>query len=278
MKIKTSAKLNLNLAIKNSEKSSLHRIESLMVPIDLYDEITIDRNIKGADSILFKDNLILSNFSTIHKALFCLRKNTNLDKFFDIRVNKNIPVEAGLGGGSSDAAAVMLSISKLCDLELPAFSIITKEVGSDVPFFINGKTALVKNIGDEIEDYNIVGDMFFLIIVPTFGLSTKAVFDLWDRLQNKDTAVDSFSLTSDINIFNHALELAIKIKPEMKTLKESIEKILDKRLFMTGTGSTLFSIFDSKEEAVEAKSKINIDNRLILVTKKNDYSYKELSD
>jgi len=278
MKIKTSAKLNLNLAIKNSEKSSLHRIESLMVPIGLYDEITIDRNIKEADSIVFEDDLVLSNFSTIHKALFCLRKNTNLDKFFDIRVNKYIPVEAGLGGGSSDAAAVMLSISKLCDLELPSFSIITKEVGSDVPFFINGKTALVKNMGDEIEDYKIAGDMFFLIIVPTFGLSTKAVFDLWDRLKNKDIAVESFPLTSGINIFNHALELAIKIKPEMKSFKESIEKILDKRLFMTGTGSTLFSIFDSEEDAVEAKSKINIDSRLILVTKKNDYSYKELSD
>ena len=244
MKIKTSAKLNLNLSIKNSEKSSLHRIESLMVPIGLYDEITINKNIKEVDSILFKDNLELSNYSTIHKALFCLRKNTNLDNFFDIKVNKNIPFEAGLGGGSSNAAAVMLSISKFYDLELPAYSTITEEVGSDVPFFINGKTALVKNIGDEIEDYNIEEDMFFLIIVPTFGLSTKAVFDLWDRLQNEDSDVDSFSLPSGINIFNEALELAIQIKPEMKTLKESIEKILDKRVFMTGTGSTLFSIFD----------------------------------
>ena len=278
MKIKTSAKLNLNLSIKSSEFSSLHRIESLIVPIGLYDEINIDRNSKETDSIIFKKDLELSNNSTIHKALVCLRNNTDLDNFFDIRINKKIPIEAGLGGGSSDAAAVMVCISKICDLQLPAFSTITKEVGSDVPFFINGTSALVKNMGDEIEDYEITNDIFFLIIVPTFGLSTKAVFNLWDRVQNEDTAMDSFPLTRDITIFNQALELAIRIKPEIKSLKDSIEKLLDKKVFMTGTGSTLFSIFDSEEEATDAKSKINIDNRLILVTKKIDYSYKELSD
>ena len=278
MKIKTSAKLNLNLAIKSSGFSSLHRIESLIVPIGLYDEINIDKNSKETDSILFKKELELSNNSTIHKALACLRNNTDLDNFFDIRINKKIPIEAGLGGGSSDAAAVMVCISKICDLQLPAFSTITKEVGSDVPFFINGTSALVKNIGDEIEDYEIAHDIFFLIIVPTFGLSTKAVFNLWDTVQNEDTAMDSFPLTRDITIFNQALELAIMIKPEIKSLKDSIERLLDKKVFMTGTGSTLFSIFDSEEEATDAKSKINIDNRLILVTKKIDYSYKELSD
>ena len=106
MKIKTSAKLNLNLAIKSSGFSSFHRIESLIVPIGLYDEINIDRNSKDNDSIIFKNNLELTNHSTIHKALFCLRNNTDLDNFFNIRINKKIPIEAGLGGGSSDAAAV----------------------------------------------------------------------------------------------------------------------------------------------------------------------------
>ena len=278
MKIKTSAKINLNLEIKSSEVSHLHRIESLMVPIDLYDEINIDRNSKDNDSIIFKNNLELTNHSTIHKALVCLRNNTDLDNFFNIRINKKIPIEAGLGGGSSDAAAVMVSISKICDLQLPVFSIITKEVGSDVPFFINGRSAVVKNVGDKIEDYNIAHDIFFLIIIPTFGLSTKAVFNLWDRIQNDDTAADSFPLTRDITIFNHALEPAMRLKPEIKSLKDSIEKLLGERVFMTGTGSTLFSIFDSEEEAADAKSKINIDNRLILVAKKIDYSYKELSD
>ncbi len=278
MKLKTSGKINLNLSIGNIRNSNLHEVESLIVPIDLFDEIDIKINDKEYDEIIFTDNPNLSINSTVHKALLCLRSNSNLDRFFDIRVNKYIPIEAGLGGGSSDAAAVITGISNRLGISLPDFTTIAKDVGSDVPFFINGKTSQIKGIGDEINNFEIAQDLFFLVIVPIFGISTKAVFQEWDKLNNEDTKSKKFYFNDDITIFNDSLEIALRLEPKMKIYKETLEEVLEKEVFITGTGSTLFSIYNSKEEAEYAKGNIDIDNRLLLVTKKIDYSYKELSD
>jgi len=278
MKLKTSGKINLNLSIGHMRNSNLHEVESLIVPIDLFDEIDIKINDKEYDEIIFKDNPNLSISSTVHKALLCLRRNSNLDQFFDIHVNKYIPIEAGLGGGSSDAAAVITSISNSLGLLLPDYTTIAKDVGSDVPFFINGKTSKIKGIGDEINNFEIAQDLFFLVIVPVFGISTKAVFQEWDKLNNEDINSKKFYFNDDITIFNDSLEVALRLEPKMKIYKETLEEVLNKEVFITGTGSTLFSIYNSEEEAEYAKSNVDIDNRLLLVTKKIDYSYKELSD
>ena len=278
MKLKTSGKINLNLSIGHMRNYNLHEVESLIVPIDLFDEINIKINDKEYDEIIFKDNPNLSISSTVHKALLCLRRNSNLDQFFDIHVNKYIPIEAGLGGGSSDAAAVITSISNSLGLLLPDYTTIAKDVGSDVPFFINGKTSKIKGIGDEINNFEIAQDLFFLVIVPVFGISTKAVFQEWDKLNNEDINSKKFYFNDDITIFNDSLEIALRLEPKMKIYKETLEEVLNKEVFITGTGSTLFSIYNSEEEAEYAKSNVDIDNRLLLVTKKIDYSYKELSD
>ena len=278
MKLKTSGKINLNLSIGHMRNSNLHEVESLIVPIDLFDEINIKINDKEYDEIIFKDNPNLSINSTVHKALLCLRRNSNLDQFFDIHVNKYIPIEAGLGGGSSDAAAVITSISNSLGLLLPDYTTIAQDVGSDVPFFINGKTSKIKGIGDEINNFEIAQDLFFLVIVPVFGISTKAVFQEWDKLNNEDINSKKFYFNDDITIFNDSLEVALRLEPKMKIYKETLEEVLNKEVFITGTGSTLFSIYNSEEEAEYAKSNVDIDNRLLLVTKKIDYSYKELSD
>ena len=134
MKVKTAAKINLNLSIQNSPDSNLHKLDSLIVPIDLHDEIDICIANENKDNIVFTKNKNLSKASTIHKAIACLRRNTNLTNFFNIKVDKGIPVESGLGGGSSDAAAVLIAIEKMLDIQLPDHLVIANEVGSDVPF------------------------------------------------------------------------------------------------------------------------------------------------
>ena len=202
----------------------------------------------------------------------------SVENFYDIRIQKYIPLEAGLGGGSSDAAAVLKGISKKLDISLPDNLTIAEEVGSDVPFFINGKSGIVKNVGDEIEDYNIEQEMFFLIIVPSFGISTKAVFDEWDNILSENIDTEKVPFDNNFTIFNDALKVVNRLKPEIEILKKKIEQNIKRKVFMTGTGSALFSIFDTQVEAEKAKEAVDIDNRLILVTKKIDYSYKELAD
>ena len=278
MKVKTAAKINLNLSIQNSTDSKLHKLDSLIVPIDLYDEIDIHIANENRDNIVFTNNDNLSNESTIHKALACLRGNTDLTNFFNIRIDKGIPVEAGLGGGSSDAAAVLVSIEKMLDLQLPDYLVIANEVGSDVPFFINGKPAKVKNIGDKVEDYFIEKEIFFLIILPNFGLSTKNVFNQWDILKKGNLETEKHKIFDSIEVFNDASHAAFYLEPRLKEMKELIEEELETNIFLTGTGSTLFAVFDNKEDAHLCKEKLVIDNCSTLVTKKIDYSYKALSD
>ena len=278
MKVKTAAKVNLNLSIQNSTDSKLHKLDSLIVPIDLYDEIDIHIANENRDNIVFTNNDNLSNESTIHKALACLRGNTDLTNFFNIRIDKGIPIEAGLGGGSSDAAAVLVSIEKMLDLQLPDYLVIANEVGSDVPFFINGKPAKVKNIGDKVEDYFIEKEIFFLIILPNFGLSTKNVFNQWDILKKGSLETEKHKIFDSIEVFNDASHAAFYLEPRLKEMKELIEEELETNIFLTGTGSTLFAVFDNKEDAHLCKEKLVIDNCSTLVTKKIDYSYKALSD
>tara|TARA_B100000700_G_scaffold144362_2_gene160441 strand:- start:18179 stop:19015 length:837 start_codon:yes stop_codon:yes gene_type:complete len=278
MKVKTAAKINLNLSIQNSTDSKLHKLDSLIVPIDLYDEIDIHIANENRDNIVFTNNDNLSKESTIHKALACLRGNTDLTNFFNIRIDKGIPIEAGLGGGSSDAAAVLVSIEKMLDLQLPDYLVIANEVGSDVPFFINGKPAKVKNIGDKVEDYFIEKEIFFLIILPNFGLSTKNVFNQWDILKKGSLETEKHKIFDSIEVFNDASHAAFYLEPRLKEMKELIEEELETNIFLTGTGSTLFAVFDNKEDAHLCKEKLVIDNCSTLVTKKIDYSYKALSD
>ena len=165
-KIKSYAKINISLNVLGKLNSKLHKIESLVSFIDLYDEIDICIANENIDNIVFTNNKNLSKESTIHKAIACLRRNTNLTNFFNIKIDKGIPIEAGLVGGSSDAAAVLIAIKKMLDIQLPDHLVIANEVGSDVPFFINGKPAKVTNIGDKVEDYLIEKEIFFLIILP----------------------------------------------------------------------------------------------------------------
>ena len=278
MKVKTAAKVNLNLSIQNSTDSKLHKLDSLIVPIDLYDEIDIHIANENRDNIVFTNNDNLSKESTIHKALACLRGNTDLTNFFNIRIDKGIPIEAGLGGGSSDAAAVLVSIEKMLDLQLPDYLVIANEVGSDVPFFINGKPAKVKNIGDKVEDYFIEKEIFFLIILPNFGLSTKNVFNQWDILKKGNLETEKHKIFDSIEVFNDASHAAFYLEQRLKEMKDLIEEELETNIFLTGTGSTLFAVFDNKEDAHLCKEKLVIDNCSTLVTKKIDYSYKALSD
>ena len=125
---------------------------------------------------------------------------------------------------------------------------IRDRIGSDVPFFINGKPAKVKNIGDKVEDYFIEKEIFFLIILPNFGLSTKNVFNQWDILKKGNLETEKHKIFDSIEVFNDASHAAFYLEPRLKEMKELIEEELETNIFLTGTGSTLFAVFDNKEE------------------------------
>jgi len=244
MKLRTSAKINLNLEIFSEKQDSLHKLSSLMIPIDLYDDIEIEES--TSDTINFSDENLNSIESTIHKALKLIRKNNpSFDKSFDIYIDKKIPYNSGLGGGSSDAGAVIRYLCDNYELDLPSNLEIVREVGSDVPFFIQGVSAVIQGIGDIVEPLDLNTDLDLLIAVPKVGLSTKDVFDSFDTLDSKNRDTDTWN---KIEIFNDLWPAATKVYPELASLREVLQEKFLNKFYMSGSGSSFFSIIEAREE------------------------------
>ena len=244
MKLRTSAKINLNLEIFSEKQDSLHKLSSLMIPIDLYDDIEIEESI--SENIKFSDGNLDNIESTIHKALKLIRKNNpSFDKSFDIYIDKKIPYNSGLGGGSSDAGAVIRYLCDNYEIDLPSNLEIVREVGSDVPFFVQGVSAVIQGIGEIVEPLDLNTDLDLLIAVPKVGLSTKDVFNTFDSLDSKNRDTDTWN---KIEIFNDLWPAATKVYPELKTVRETLQERYQNNFFMSGSGSSFFSLIEAREE------------------------------
>jgi len=244
MKLRTSAKINLNLEIFSEKQDSLHKLSSLMIPIDIYDDIEIEESIY--EGIKFSDTNLNTIESTIHKALKLIRKNNpSFDKSFDIYIDKKIPYNSGLGGGSSDAAAVICYLCENYGLDLPSNLEMVLEVGSDVPFFVQGVCALIQGIGEIVEPIDLNTDLDLLIAVPKVGLSTKDVFNSFDSLDSKNRDTDTWNA---IKIFNDLWPAATNVYPELASLREALQEKYKNKFFMSGSGSSFFSIIQEREE------------------------------
>ena len=246
MKLRTSAKINLNLEIFSEKQDSLHKLSSLMIPVDIYDEIEIEESI--SENIKFSDENLNKIESTIHKALKLIRKNNpSFDKSFDIYINKKIPYNSGLGGGSSDAGAVIRYLCDNYEIDLPSNLEIVREVGSDVPFFVQGVSAVIKGIGEIVESLDLNTDLDLLIAVPKVGLSTKDVFNTFDSLNSKNRDTDTWN---KIEIFNDLWPAATEVYPELVSLREDLQVKYQNKFFMSGSGSSFFSIIDPIKELI----------------------------
>ena len=180
MKLLSSAKINLNLKILGVTQDNLHELISDIIPIGIFDEIEILENNKNI--IEFDKKELNGVQTTVHKSLELIKKfNPNFDKKFKINILKNIPMEAGLGGSSSDAGTILSYLCKEYELNIPSFGEIAQSIGSDVPFFVQGCAARVEGIGQKITQLDSIPNMDLLIAVPKFGLSTKDVFNEFDK-------------------------------------------------------------------------------------------------
>ena len=246
MRLLTSAKINLNLKVSEQQNSGLHFLDSDMIPIDIYDEISI--NEAEEDKILFSIEPLNNEYTTVHKALALLRKiNSSFKQQFVISVEKNIPLQSGLGGGSSDAGALLKYLVDTYQLEEPSMLEIATEVGSDVPFFYNGASSKVQGIGDVLKPFNsdTLNNVQVIIAVPNIHLSTGAVFNKFDELETKSTQKHEFN---NIEIFNDLWEASSELSLDLKKIKNELENVFQNKFYMSGSGPTLFSLYDSKVE------------------------------
>ena len=189
---------------------------------------SIDDGKSVSETIKFSDENLNTIESTIHKALKLVRKNNpSFDKSFDIYIDKKIPYNSGLGGGSSDAGAVIRYLCDNYELDIPSNLEIVLEVGSDVPFFVHGRSAIIQGIGEIVEPIDLNTDLDLLIAVPKVGLSTKDVFNSFDTLDSKNRNTDTWNT---IEIFNDLWPAATEVYPELISLRDDLQEKYQNKL------------------------------------------------
>lgn len=244
------AKVNLSLIVRPPREDGLHPIDSLVQTVEWCDFLDVELG-EGKDQLdsEIEDNLVL-------RALAVAREFGDVPPL-DVVLHKEIPVEAGLGGGSSDAAAALLAAARLGRLPVDEMSSAASRVGADVSLFLTGGTLLVGGIGEEIEQVEPVSDFALSIVLPPFGLSTSEVYRKWDELEGPESAPVSAdrlppSLRDRMPIRNDLLPAALAVKPEMGDFISEVSAAWSTVVCMTGSGSACFGFFPTLDEAVDA--------------------------
>lgn len=253
--VKSYAKVNLHLAIGPKRVDGFHDIQSIFAKIDLHDLLIIDAIESDKLNIIVEglNKCELIGEDTITKAIRLWCEKTNLFLNIKVKVIKNIPIKAGLGGGSSNAAYVLKTINDMFSHKTLAKKELLKialEVGSDVPFFIFETTfAYVEGKGEKITPIDIKFDYKIKLFKPKLGISTKGAFSKLDLIKRKsfiekDELIEMFKLGLDawkINFYND-FELVI----ESEILKE-LNKNKDIFSHLSGSGSTCFLVCNKNQ-------------------------------
>jgi 4-diphosphocytidyl-2-C-methyl-D-erythritol kinase len=278
--IKAPAKLNLNLTIKNRSNNDLHYLESDICFLELTDTLFFRFSHKDifSQDITDKNLTIDPNDNLILRALEEFRNLTNWRKYFSIYLEKKIPIGAGLGGGSADAAATLILLRKLFNNETKTNKVskntlfeVGKTLGSDVPACIESKDLKLKGYGDKIFRNKIHDGFYFLIVNPNIKLSTKDIFIYFDDMKNNKIERTNI-FWDNINIQNSLLKPAIKLAPEISSIINSLAN--SKKIVaygMTGSGSSCFGIFKNLND-INASLKYFNKRYFIWFGKKKNYS------
>ncbi len=246
LKLKSPAKINLFLRVLHKRADGYHEISSLFQAIDLCDTLSVslsneDRFTTDSTSIPKDDsNLIL-------KALKLFREKSGRSFPVSIHLEKKIPTEAGLGGGSSNAATTLYALNQLIGAPFsePELARWGSSLGSDVPFFFSTGTALCTGRGENVRSLPLPPDHTFQVYKPPYGLSTPQVYKAFslEKAVTRDPEELLKSFYSGNPIYLNDLEIAaFQVKPELKQFKDDLERNSQIKLLMSGSGSSFFSV------------------------------------
>jgi len=259
MIVKAPAKINLYLEIINKRADGYHNIESVMHTVSLFDILELTK-IEDNKIELVCDNADLSDTkkNLVYKAAEKVKEKYNINSGVRIKLTKNIPMGAGLGGGSSDAAATILALNKIWDIndDIKNLELLGATLGSDVPFFMTGGTAKISGIGDIVEKINTKFKGTFVLVKPNFGVSTphaysKVKFPLTNPrkiskiIRSLEKGVFDFESAKDL-FFNRFEDFIFEEYQEIKQIREVLEDLGCASL-MSGSGATVFGLVHDKE-------------------------------
>lgn len=248
--LKVYAKINLMLDIKGVLSDGYHSLDMVMASCDLYDEIIAEKSIENE---VYMDGVLQDAKNTAYRALEVLTLAYGYR--LKIKIKKGIPMNAGVGGSSADAAGVFFAYSYLYGIDQSFMTKLALSIGSDVCYMMKGGPAKVKCKGEiifPIEEYKEL-NMVMLQKIP--GAATKDVYNHYDKVGRQ--IQNEFEINNQ-KIFNVLQAPAIELCPSIQESIGELKKYTDK-VFMTGSGSAVCGVFDSKDEASVCLDKINGD-------------------
>jgi len=261
LKVKAYAKINLTLDVVRKREDGYHEVEMLMQSVSLADTVTVRKTDSGITLHCDKEGVPLDERNTAYKAAKLFLEAAKIESGVEINIEKTIPMQAGMAGGSADAAGVLYGMSKLFDHPLKTEDIlrIAQKVGADVPFCYLGGTMLASGIGEILVDAPKMPDCYIAIVKPNENISTGSAYALVDSCENlirpNNRAAEEALSKGDLT----ALSIEMRNVFEQATGTEKTAAIKNALIkngalgsIMTGSGSAVFGIFTDKATAEKA--------------------------
>lgn len=242
--LNSPAKINLFLKVLNKREDGYHEIASLFQTIDLFDQVKLQ--IAEKDTFTCSEPSLAHGQNLVVKAIELFRQKSQQEFGVNCHLVKNIPVEAGLGGGSSNAATVLKGLNQLLNypLENDELMDIAKELGSDVPFFLYGGAAYCEGRGEIVKKIRSLEPKRLWIIKPPEGIPTPEVYKCLDlnALSNKNPKLTlQDHLLGKGEYYNDLEAAALSISPALRELKADLESQGFKKVMLSGSGSSLIA-------------------------------------
>ena len=283
MKVKAFAKINLCLDVLRRKENGYHEVEMVMTNVDIFDVLEI-KELEEKKILLksYNTDFAMDETNLIYKAIALLQKETGKTFGVEVLLEKNIPREAGMAGGSADAAATLKAVNELFTLGVSDERLLElgASLGADIPFCIMGGTVLASGIGEKLRRLSPLPKMKLLIVKPKAGLSTKKVYESLDidglnkaGFIHKDVGemvsviesdeADKTKIEKIAERLDNILEVpSIRLLPLIADIKQ---KMLDNNCLgalMSGSGTAIFGIYENDEDMIKTKEILEKDDRI----------------
>jgi len=260
--VKSPSKVNLGLKIINKRNDGYHNISSVFIELNFSDTLTF---IRSDDLKIQFLNVNVPFKNTVLKAVELISKTYNINIKYKIIIDKKIPIGSGLGGGSSNAAQTLITLNRLYNLNIKNefLCALANKIGSDVPFFIHGGIKKISGTGDIIQNIasNAIRNKVFLLVIPNFSISTKEAYRKIKKHLSPIKITPKFPpLTDKVdwtlfeNDFEHIVCLAY---PEILDIKSRLYKLGALHSGLSGSGSTVFGIYNDIKSAQTATKSLD---------------------
>jgi 4-diphosphocytidyl-2-C-methyl-D-erythritol kinase len=265
------AKINWTLEILGKRPDGYHEVRTLLQTVSAADEMTFELTEQGISVLCDHPDVPCDETNLAYRAAKSLRDFTGLDKGVRIHIAKRLPVAAGLGGGSGNGAVTLIALQRLWDVQIEPRDLfkLAAKLGADAPFFLIGGTCLGVGRGDEVYPLADINEEFLLLVNPGIAVPTREVYaDLPPELTKPEAVIKmplSFEAAyaavlrpgAPVTLINDLEKPAFARQPTLVEVKRRLKQVGARGVLMSGSGSTVFAIFDSAEARARAEDDLS---------------------